>query len=104
MKPVIFTAHARKRMVKRGAREEDVIEAIRIEMGETGTFYLSAGIIPDVDTSAWESEIDMRLSCIYGPTRDDIRAIEDTQTQVTNEITEWGRILLVIGSGTCARI
>jgi len=30
MKPVVFTAHARKRMVERGAREEDVIAAIRI--------------------------------------------------------------------------
>lgn len=81
-------------------------------MGETGTFYFLFSISSDhgrrsdhdAVTTAWESEIDMRLSCIYGPTRDDIRAIEDTQTQVTNEITEWGRILLVIGSGTCARI
>ena len=30
MKPVVFTAHARKRALERGAREEDVIEAIRI--------------------------------------------------------------------------
>jgi hypothetical protein len=30
LKPVVFTVHARKRMVERGAREEDVIEAIRI--------------------------------------------------------------------------
>lgn len=29
MKPVIFSAHARKRTIERGAREADVIEAIR---------------------------------------------------------------------------
>jgi hypothetical protein len=29
-KPVVFTAHARKRIVERGTSEEDVIEAIRI--------------------------------------------------------------------------
>lgn len=29
MKPIVFTAHARKRTVERGAREEDVIAAIR---------------------------------------------------------------------------
>lgn len=30
MKPIVFTAHARKRTAERGTREEDVIEAIRI--------------------------------------------------------------------------
>jgi hypothetical protein len=30
VKSIVFTTHARKRMVERGAREEDVIEAIRI--------------------------------------------------------------------------
>lgn len=29
-KPIVFTTHARKRPVERGAHEEDVIEAIRI--------------------------------------------------------------------------
>jgi hypothetical protein len=30
MKPIVFTAHARKRMAERGTREEDVREAVRI--------------------------------------------------------------------------
>jgi hypothetical protein len=30
VKPVVFTAHARKRMLERGTSEEDVREAIRI--------------------------------------------------------------------------
>ncbi len=29
-KPVVFTAHACVRMLQRGAREEDVVEAIRV--------------------------------------------------------------------------
>ena len=41
MKPVVLTAHARKRMRERGTREEDVIEAIRIgerEAAQRGLF------------------------------------------------------------------
>jgi hypothetical protein len=34
MKPVVFTSHARQRMLDRGAREEDVLEAIRIGQRE----------------------------------------------------------------------
>jgi len=30
LKPIVFTTHARQRMRERGAREEDVLEAIRI--------------------------------------------------------------------------
>lgn len=29
-KPVVFTVHARERMQERGAREEDVLEALRL--------------------------------------------------------------------------
>lgn len=34
-KPIVFTAHARKRMQERGAREEDVREAIRLGQRES---------------------------------------------------------------------
>lgn len=40
-KPVVFTAHARQRMTERGAREVDVLEAIRIgerEPAQRGLF------------------------------------------------------------------
>lgn len=50
-------------------------------MGETGTFYLSAGAIPDTEASAWEREIDACVSRLYGLTQDGIRSIEDTQSQ-----------------------
>ena len=33
-KPVVFTTHARERMRERGAREEDVVQAIRIGQPE----------------------------------------------------------------------
>ena len=33
-KPVVFTAHARERARERGAREEDVVQAIRIGQRE----------------------------------------------------------------------
>ena len=33
-KPIVFTAHARKRMLERGAREEEVREAIRVGQRE----------------------------------------------------------------------
>ena len=33
-KPIVFTTHARKRMRERGAREEDVREAIRVGQRE----------------------------------------------------------------------
>ena len=41
MKPVVFTLHARKRTLERGAREEDVVEAIRIGERETAQRGLS---------------------------------------------------------------
>ncbi|MBI4526738.1 MAG: DUF4258 domain-containing protein [Deltaproteobacteria bacterium] len=34
-KPIVFTTHARQRMRERGAREDDVREAIRIGQRET---------------------------------------------------------------------
>ena len=40
-KPVVFTDHARLRMLQRGARKEDVVEAIRVgqkEPGQRGLF------------------------------------------------------------------
>ncbi len=47
-------------------------------MGETGTFYFSAGTIPDDDTSAWEQEIDERVHRLYSLTPEEIKIIEDT--------------------------
>ena len=41
MKPVVFTNHARQRMLDRGAREEDVLEAIRIGQREPAQRGLS---------------------------------------------------------------
>jgi len=41
LKPIVFTTHARLRMEQRGAREEDVREAIRSgqrEQGQRGLF------------------------------------------------------------------
>jgi hypothetical protein len=40
-RPLVFTAHARQRMSERGAREEDVLEAVRIgerEPAQRGLF------------------------------------------------------------------
>jgi hypothetical protein len=34
VKPVVFSGHARRRMLDRGVREEDVVRAIRIGQGE----------------------------------------------------------------------
>jgi predicted nucleotidyltransferase len=50
-----------------------------IEMGETETFYFSAGAIPDADTSAWEREIDERVDRLYSLTPEEIKIIEDTR-------------------------
>ena len=47
MKPVVITTHARRRMGDRGAREEDVIRAIRIgrrEPAQRGLFLYRLNI------------------------------------------------------------
>ena len=56
-KPIVFTTHARKRTVERGAREEDVIEAIRIGEREPAqrdlVLYRMGGIIACNKSPLW---------------------------------------------------